>query len=267
MFDYHVHSTISFDAVSTAEEMISAAAAKGLKEICFTEHMDIDPAGVSVKFRLDFPRYDAQFERLLAQNYPVAIKQGMEIGVFAGAAEEFEKITAGHDYDFVLCSQHFVGTKDPYYPSFYEGKTMHEAYRDYLAEILKSLQAYKNYDVVGHIGYPSKYYRGEEPCKFNYGDFPDLIDEILKTAVRDGKGIEANTSSIPKTGDTIATSEMLRRFRELGGEIVTVGSDAHRAENVGSHIPETLEKLKSLGFRYVCTFAKRKPVFHKLADL
>ena len=267
MFDYHLHSDISFDAHSPAREIVACAAQKGLKEICFTEHMDIDPAGGREEIGLDFARYDAVYQNLMAEGCPIAVKQGVELGAFGDRAEEFAAIARAHDYDFVICSQHFVGTRDPYYPEFYEGKTMHEAYQEYLEEICKTLRVFKEYDVVGHIGYPSKYYRGTEPCKFIYSEFAEIIDEILKQAIADGKGIEVNTSSIPKTDDTVATSEMVSRYLELGGEILTVGSDAHWAADVGNYIPQTLKKLQALGAKYVCTFSKRQPIFHSLPDL
>ncbi|MBQ9941640.1 MAG: histidinol-phosphatase HisJ family protein [Christensenellaceae bacterium] len=264
MFDYHIHSDISFDATGSLPAIVASAAAKGLKEICITEHMDIDPAGLTQEIGLDFGRYDREFAELMQTPRPIAVRQGVELGALGDRAEEFTAIALAHDYDFIICSQHFVGTRDPYYPSFYEGLTMHEAYLGYLEAIYETLKVFHEYDVVGHIGYPSKYYRGDGPCKFQYSEFPDIIDAILKQAVSDGKGIEANTSSIPKTADTIATLDMLRRFRQLGGEMVTVGSDSHAPENVGNFVPRGLEIIKEAGFKYVCTFEKRKPTFHKI---
>lgn len=264
MFDYHVHSEISFDAHSPMEEVAAAAAARGLTEICLTEHMDLDPAGVSHAFELDFARYDAAYARLMEEGTAIPVRQGMEMGVFAERAAEFEVFAREHDYDFIICSQHFSRGLDPYYPEFYVGRTMQEAYSGYLEDMLATLRVYKGYDIVGHIGYPSKYYRGSEYCKFDYDVYRDLLDEILRLVVADGKGIEANTSSIATTGDTVATTDMLRRFRELGGEVVTLGSDAHWARDVGQHFPWAMEMLKSVGFKYICSFEKRRPIFHKL---
>ena len=89
------------------------------------------------------------------------------------------------------------------------------------------------------------------------------MEEILDTLVRKGKGLEINTSGLDRIGDFFPGREYLRRFRELGGEIVTVGSDAHTLNRVGRQIPEALDVLKEI-FGYVCTFEGRKPVFHRL---
>ena len=155
--------------------------------------------------------------------------------------------------------------QDLYLPDFYQDKTVREAYERYLQAMLKTLQNFQHYDVVGHIGYCCKYCGNYQKLPFCYDLFPDLFDAILKTVIQNGKGIELNTSAAKITGGIgTPTPSILRRYLELGGEIITTGSDGHRPGEVGRFLTEGTQALKDMGFRYICTFEKRKPIFHKL---
>ena len=264
MFDYHLHSSLSFDSTQSMEELVKAAEIAGLQEICITEHMDLDPNGLTHDMELDFDRYEKSYADLLASHPRLVVRKGMELGVTPHQVGQCAKIAATHPMDFIICSLHFIDGYDPYYMDIYDKYSVSEVYWLYLRDLADCLCQYKDYDVVGHIGYPSKYFRGKHPSAFRYEDFPDQLDQILKTIISDGKGIEINTSGFDKLGDFIPSRSILARYRELGGRIVTVGSDAHAPEKVGHHIQKALQLLKEMGFDSVYTFAQRIPIPHSL---
>lgn len=263
MLDYHMHTKISFDSIAEPQEMICAAKNCGLTEICFTEHVDFMFPSSPVQFELpDLAAYDHAFAAL--DKAGIVVKQGLELGPTADNIEKYESFLTGRNYDFIICSQHFILEQDPYDLDYFKGKTQFESYRLYLTEMARTLRAFFDYDVVGHIGYVSKYWPGKEDKKLQYADHAEVIDEILKIIISNGKGLELNTSGFEKTGDFFPTKEILARYHALGGEIITIGSDAHTSDRVGAHVFNALDEIKQLGFRYICTFTERKPIFHKL---
>lgn len=258
MFDYHMHTRISFDSDADPIAMLRAAERAGLNEICFTEHYDIHPLRPSEIEPPDLEEYRRNIELLRSQNSPVKIKMGIELGVTTELLPQFEKIADDFPCDFVICSQHFIHGEDPYDEGFFD---MYPDWKeDYLRAILSSISSFNKYSVVGHIGYPGKY------CgqAMRYLENPDLIDSIFKKVISDGKGIEINTSSFSALGEFVPASCILHRYLELGGEIITLGSDAHYPSRVGENIRRAKELLLSLGFKYVCTFSDMKPTFHTL---
>ena len=263
MFDYHVHSNISFDSETPPREMAEALKRQGFREICFTEHLDVWQAGERSEEHIpDFMAYEKALNEIEIPG--LTIKRGIEVGITLQNAEWFSRVIRENRFDFVIGSQHTVGDRDPYDLVYYEGKTQKEAYTLYLEELIEGLRVFEDYCVVGHIGYVTKYWPGKEPRKFDYPTYADYFDEILRLALSGGKGIEVNTGGIPNTGDTIPTMEILKRYHELGGEILTIGSDSHSVPQAGRHIFETIERLKSLGFKYLCTYDQQKPSFHKI---
>ena len=140
---------------------------------------------------------------------------------------------------------------------------MFEAQRRYFEVMLQCVQAHSDFDVLAHLTYLHKSRCCPVSTPLPYDDHREIIDEILRELVRKGKGLEMNTSGVDRCGGFLPTPDYFRRFRELGGEIVTIGSDSHRSDRVGQYSNEAAEILKEI-FGYVCTFAKREPIFHKL---
>ena len=267
MFDFHMHSRVSFDSDAQPADMVRAAAGRGLKEICFTDHQDFVPDHPELCYHFAVEDYRAAYAQIHEVDPRVRVRLGVEICTLPDDPEKFARLAAAQDYDFVICSQHFVGKEDPYQPEYFEGKTQRQAYLGYLEAQARDVRRHTDYDVLGHLGYPVRFYQGELPNHMAYADYRDLFDVILRHLVLHGKGLEVNTRSFPVTGGPIASADVLRRYRELGGEIITTGSDAHDPSLVGAHLRETLRLLGELGFRYVCTFEKRKPVFHTIEGL
>jgi histidinol-phosphatase (PHP family) len=257
MIDYHVHSDISADCNVKMADMAHAAARRGIRELCFTEHIDIGLTE-GPEFTVDFERYRETINNVKAAYPEISIRMGIEAGLDLGTKDQMSSLLSGLDY--VIGSQHLVFGQDPYYQKVWGGYSQCEIYGEYLAESLCCAAAYDFYDVLGHLGYISKFCPYDDKL-MRYSDFSDAIDAILKLLVQKGKGLEVNTNGLYMTPDTMPETPIIRRFFELGGEIITVGSDAHDETVVGHAVPETLELLKGIGFKYVCAFDARKPRF------
>lgn len=261
MFDFHMHTTVSYDGHGTPEEMVAAAKAAGLQEICFTDHLDYELVKPREQTAFRVEAYNAAYDGLKAEG--ITVRNGVEVGLTPWNVEEVKHDLGLRHYDFVLGSIHFVGEYDPYLPEFWVGKTVEQAEQLYFEEMLKSLQCHDDFDVLGHLTYISKTRSNPWKRIVPIETYRDIIAECLRLVIDKGKGIEVNTSGIRCVGDFLPGEEYLRLYKDLGGRIVTTGSDAHRPQAVGQHIGEATELLKEI-FGYVCTFADRKPVFHKL---
>ena len=265
MFDYHVHSKISFDSEAEPEQIICEARKKGIREICFTDHMDFE--GPVPNTCLDYQEYLTTYVPLQSKYQDITIKLGVEIGSEPGKFDQCNAFLQDKVFDFIICSQHVVKGDDPYFPTFFERYSREEGYRRYLEELLAGIEEFNEFDVVGHIGYVSKYYPGENR-KIDYpAEFQDIIDEILKVAIQKGKGIEVNTGGMYQIGDFEPTKEIIQRYIGLGGEILTLGSDSHFPQVVGAYFDQAMDFLEAIGAKYLCTFTKRIPTFHKLSSL
>ena len=233
MFDYHIHSTVSYDGHSTPEDMVRAAEAAGLKEICFTDHLD---------YQLCVPREKSAFT---AQCYALAyrtiksdavsIRFGAEVGLAPWNQEEICKDLAAYPYDFVIGSVHFIDDEDPYLPPYWVGKDALQAEQKYFEEMLQCVKLHDDFDVLGHMTYISKCKAHPNRRLIPLEEYRDVIAEIMKVLISKGKGMELNTSGVDCCGDYLPALDYLMLFRDLGGEIVTIGSDAHTADRVGQY--------------------------------
>ena len=261
MYDYHMHSRVSFDGHDTGEALAKAALAAGLKEICFTDHIDYDPLDQMGNMAFDTAAYNAEYDHLEIPGLKIC--RGMEFGMTHDNVAQFQEDLKRRHFDFVLGSIHFVYGLDVYFEPWWRGKTVFQAERRYLEATLDCVQLHDRFDVLAHLTYIAKTHCHPAPRPVPYGEHREIIDEILRILAAKGKGLEINTSGIDRCGGFLPTADVFRRFKELGGEIVTIGSDAHRTDRVGQYSFEACEILKDI-FGYVCTFEDRKPIFHKL---
>ena len=261
MFDFHLHTDVSFDGTGKPAEMVAAAVKAGLKAICFTDHLDYDPLGRDPDLALDTQAYLDAYEGLYHPQ--VEIYRGIEFGMMPDNMDVFEEDLKRYPFDFVIGSAHFIENLDIYYEEFWQGKTAHTAFLQTLEQTLECIKVHDAYDVLGHLTYAGKqpHNPGHKPVL--YRDFREVIDETLRILVQNGKGMEINTSGMDKCGAFLPDETILRRFKELGGEIITVGSDAHDPSRVGQYCQQACELVSDI-FGYVCTYAGRKPVFHKI---
>ncbi len=262
-FDYHLHTLHSPDGEMTMDQLAEAAIAAGLDEICVTDHTDIGHPDVDIDRPLDIAQYFADIEAAREKFPQLAIRAGLEVGDNPARRDE---IRAWHDalqLDFRLLSLHLIDGQDPYFQKFYETGTQEEQYRRYLEMRLESLLYWPPewYDSIAHLGYVAKFapYPIEvRPLRLHHG--ADLLDAILRRLADSGKALELNTSGYRKVDDCMPGREILTRFRELGGEFVTIGSDAHKACFVGNWVDDARALALSCGIRYALTFEKRKPI-------
>ncbi len=258
MFDYHMHSKVSFDGQCTGLAMAQAAREKGLREICFTDHMDYTP---EMEMVFSMEDYAAEYDSLEIPG--LKIRRGVEYGLTPTNQAQMAADLQKRKFDFVLGSVHFVDELDVYLEPYWQGKTVDQAIGRFLETTLECVRVHNDYDVLGHLTFISKARANPQPGLIPYDRCPALFDEILRELVRRDKGLELNTSGIDRCGGSLPTLDFFRRFRELGGKIVTVGSDAHHTDRVGQYTRDMALQLQEI-FGYVCTFEHRQPIFHKL---
>ncbi|HWT74812.1 MAG TPA: histidinol-phosphatase HisJ family protein [Mobilitalea sp.] len=267
--DYHVHSSFSSDGKATMEQMLEQAIKLGLKKLCFTDHMDYDyPAVSENNFIFDPDKYMEKLSSLKeAYRDRIEILTGVELGLQPHLTDRLNKLMESYPFDFAIGSTHVVDHIDPYYPEFWEGKTRQEAVAEYFQSIIDNCKAFSGFNVYGHIDYIIRYAPSPNGVKmdYSYKDYADILDEALKAIISYGKGIEVNTAGLKYgLGYPHPKAEVLKRYRELGGELITIGSDAHRTEHLCYDFNVVPELLTSLGFKYYATFVQGKPVFEKL---
>lgn len=261
MYDYHMHSHVSFDGHDSPEDMVRAAVDAGLQEICFTDHVDDFPEGIRPEYRFTPEAYAAAYDHL---SHPqLKIRRGMEFGMFADNTQSLKDCLKQREYDFILGSVHFAAGLDVYYAPYWEQFTLEQGERRYLEDVLACVKAHDDFDVLGHLTYIGKARAHPTHEAVPLHRHRELVEEIMKELIRKGKGMEINSSGVDRCGDFLPDRAYLQLFKDLGGQIVTMGSDAHNAARVGQYADQALEILKDV-FGYVCTFEGRKPIFHKL---
>lgn len=267
--DCHLHSSFSGDSAAPMEEMILSGIAKGLKTMCFTEHHDIDypdsPEGAGSIFLLNTDSYLYDLARL-KEKYQGQIRLlfGVELGLQPEILRKTAVYAKSYEFDFIIGSSHICHGKDPYYPAFYEGRSEEEAYREYFTSILENVKKFSNFDVYGHLDYVVRYGPGKDQ-NYSYDKYRDIFDEILNTLLENGKGIELNTGGIEKgMKEFHPCTDILKRYRQLGGEIITIGSDAHDSSHIAGYFSRAAEVLEACGFRYYTVFQQRTPEFIRL---
>ncbi len=268
--DYHVHSSFSGDCDTHMEQMIQSAISKGLKHICFTEHMDFDfPYDVTGDkpgmWELNADSYLYELLRLRDKyTSQIEIHFGVELGMQPQVVCQNLIFAREHEYDFIIASSHICQGMDPYYPQFYEGRTEEEAYRSYFESILQNVKLFHNFDVYGHLDYVVRYGPNKDKY-YSYESYKDVIDPILSYLIENEKGIELNTAGLTKgLKDANPCKAVLKRYRDLGGEIITIGSDSHSTQTLGSHFDKAAEILTDCGFKYYCVFANRIAEYLKI---
>lgn len=269
--DMHVHSRFSSDSSESLEAIIKTAISKNYNAIYFTDHHDIDfpvhPSEPSMDFQLDFENYIKRISELKTKyNNQIDVRFGVEQGICPETAEKIATISNQYPFDFIIGSSHLTSLEkgDPYYPEYYEGRSSIEAYREYFESEVENVKKTDAFDVYGHLDYAVRYCP-DSNFHYDFHDYQDIFEVLLKKLIENGKGIEINTSGIQKIGYPHPHIEALKLYKEFGGEIITVGSDAHKKDQIGYGFDLAEDILTSLGFRYYTVFKQRKPIFEKLS--
>ena len=273
--DYHVHTEFSDDSVYPMEDVIKDAVKMGMDEICITDHVDYGvkedwDSGAVIEYRdrdplanVDYPRYMTQIRKMqVLYGDKIKIRIGMEFGMQMHTVPRYEELFHRYPFDFIILSVHQVDDKEFWTQDFQRGRTQDEYNERYYEELLNLVETYKDYSVLGHMDLIARY---DEAGVWPFHRLKPYAEKILKTVIKDGKGIELNTS-FHRYGldDTMPSKEILKLYRELGGTVVTIGSDSHKPEHLGAYIEEGKEILRELGYKEFCTYEQMKPVFHAL---
>jgi histidinol-phosphatase (PHP family) len=264
MYDYHSHTFYSDDSSASMKDMVESAWEKGLKELAITDHYDPDYPDPQYPFELDMDSYYkdlCKFQELYQDK--IKIIKGVEIGIQHGdTLEKCSKFATSYDHDFVLGSFHCAEGQELYSNAFFENRSVKDAYISFYTYMYDCLKQYKDYDVLGHFNIIDRY--ADHIAK--PGVYMDIVEAILKLIIYDGKGIEINTSSFRYgMGErTTPSKEILQLYKDLGGTIITAGSDAHKPDDIKYRLDEAYYMIESAGFRYFTTFHQRIPNFIKL---
>ena len=266
MKDNHVHSTISHDGKSSIADYVRIAPQLGVDEITFTEHYD-DYTGLETNLStLDVENYYKTIQAIQNEtDFPIHF--GIEIGLQPDITKMIKDMVPKYPFDFIIGSSHITCKMDMAYDKrFFDGYTRREAYLRYFNEVLENIRLYDEFDSYGHLDYVVRY--GGYAEKFiDYKEFSEILDEILLSLIKKDKGLEVNTSGLRNgIGKTHPNSSVLKRYHELGGKIITVGSDAHRTEDLAAGFKEAAQMLEEIGFREIAYFRKRKPEFMKISE-
>lgn len=261
LFDTHTHSCFSADSRMELQAAINQAKARSLAGIVFTEHFDFDvPEGITA-FEFD-PEQQQQAIRSLCQHEDpqLTVLAGIEVGLQPGSVQKIKNLLEGHHFDQIIASVHFVDGKDPYHGEYYVGLSPKEAYGRYLEVIYECITLMPDFDILGHYDYIARY--SPYPDSICYKDYADVLDSILRLLVERGQTLELNTKTyrIKPDGNPLPDPVIYRRFKELGGEALSFGSDAHKIGHIGFHFEEYHQWVKDLGFRYSIHYRDRKPV-------
>ena len=273
--DMHMHTWFSTDSEACPRDMADEAVRKGLKTICFTDHFDKDDLEWGEEGIFDVDAYFVEMQKL-QEEYAgkLNIRIGIELGLRTYLKDYYEELTKKYPFDFVIGSVHNVPYKkdaegnilytDPAAEKLFTDRTDKEAYRLMMETTLENVRTSDCFQTLGHLDYVVRYGKSREK-EYSYTDYADIIDEILKLLIEKEKGPEVNSAGL-KYGLPFAHphSDVLKRYRELGGEIITIGADAHKPEHIAYDFAKAEEILKSCGFKYYTEFFEQKPVFKQL---
>ena len=262
LFDTHNHCQFSFDGKKTTVEL------RGIGGIVFTDHCDIYVPqeciehGCTQTQVFDIQAQQAEIDRIQAEYKDrLRILKGIEVGMYRSTRLQAQDLLKQHDFDQVIGSIHYLEESDPYYGGFFKGKDWKETYGKYLETIYEEAVALGDFDIIGHYDYVARYAPYQQDS-IRYRDFSDIFDTIFRYLIENGKGLEFNTKSC--TGSrgrhVLRDKDVLLRYRELGGEIISLGSDSHSPLYVAENFEENAALLKSLGFRWTSHYEKRQLV-------
>jgi histidinol-phosphatase (PHP family) len=263
LVDSHVHSTFSIDAKATMVEMVEQAIRLGLREMTFTEHLDLDPCDAGNDY-LRSAEYLAELARCQdVYGDRITIRAGLELGDMHRYGDEIARRLEGLPLDFLIGSVHFVDGLFAGGVEYLSSRDEKTAISDYFDQVLLA-SAVDGYDVHGHL---DVFKRRSRPFHgpFRPEPWAEPIRESLRRLIAGGRGLEINTSGVrTDAGEPCPGLTILRWYKELGGEILTLGSDSHRVSQLGYGLAVGAELARAAGFTRICTFARRQPVWHAL---
>jgi histidinol-phosphatase (PHP family) len=258
--DYHTHSRFSCDSESTVEALCLAALERGMSEIAITDHADFEPLDPCSGYFKPEPYWEAIKDCREKFAGSLVIRAGVECGETHRYRRQIDRLLSAHKYDFVLGSLHWADDRPAWDRSFFDGLDLQQGLQVYFEE-LERLAAQGDYDVLGHFDFVRRAaFQRYGSTELDLVPHEQLLRRILRTVAERRKGLEVNTAAVRLgAGDPGPPTEVLRWFREEGGEIVTLGSDAHSPKDVGADFEQALAMVRQAGFEYLSTFELRSP--------
>lgn len=253
--DFHMHSVLSGDAADTLEDMVTAALEQGCKYAAVTEHCNTDyhTHGYSHIKTTDLEVYGREFKALKKKfEGQIEIAYGLEIGYDALSNEKNLQIIKRYDYDYIINSIHIIKGDDCYWEHYFEKRTQKEGYENYLKAVYESLSAPYRFNSIGHLGYITR--NSPFDSRDMLTGYKDLVEMILKKMIGKGVCLELNTSIRTAPGPCLPQTEIVRFYRDLGGELIIYGSDAHTVSDVCRGRAAVMAVLKDCGFKYHTVF-------------
>lgn len=265
LIDVHVHSRFSFDSDEKIENYLNAARQLNTPVIGFSEHYDYDAFLDGANIGLtDIPEYLACVKALKSKGFAPEILCGIEFGYSKAAEQKYREIADNNEFDYIINSVHTLPERgDSYYPDFFVGKTTKEAYSDYFKAVLQSVKASFDYQIIGHIGYVSRYCKASD-SKIKYCDYAGIIDEILSEIISRDKCLEINTSSGEAGSDFLPDKDIIERYIQLGGKKLSFGSDAHKVSDYQRKSDLLSDYLKSIGIDKMYYYKSGKAISYKI---
>lgn len=261
IIDMHTHTDNSFDGHHSAMFMAETAESKDFASLAFTDHCEVDTF-----FKRNDDRRTRQsfFEISKARDAfkgRLEILRGIELAQPHYDPELAEKIINTQHYDLVIGSLHNLRNQDDFYDwESFDGIDVEATMNEYFDEILGMLQ-WGNFDVLAHITYPFRYIFNHLGYKEDINKYSAKVDEILSLCAEKEKALEINMGGLKYPINLPSPDiDTVKRFRELGGKMISVGSDSHYADRLGFGIEQAYEMAREAGFTYVVKFVNRQPV-------
>ena len=264
--DLHMHSRFSYDCKADIFDMCEAAISQGLHAIAFTEHWDCISPNVNFPYE-DSKKFYLQSDAIARQvvmdarehyNGRITVLYAIELGQPNVTAEDSLNFLAAHDFDFVLGSIHNDPEGQDYYVIPYAGQDMDAILDAYYREHFAMLE-FGNFDSIGHLDYPIRVMK-DYIASADMSRFRDVVAEIVRIAAKKGIALEINTNGLRNWFQRLSPEPwVLELYRSFGGEFVTVGSDAHKPENVGSGVQDAYALAQACGLGVAISYQKRKP--------
>ncbi len=259
--DMHSHTDLSGDCHIPITEMIQSAKEKGLQYYAVTDHHDLDYPDCGIDFTLNLAASAEQLSKMKLENTETFhLLAGIEFGLQPHLVTELAQVNEQNNLDFILGSCHLSNGVDPFDKAFFLNRSRDEGYRAFFESVLGCVTSMQGFDALGHLDYVIRYWRGEGKSTYDYKDYGDLFDAILQTLIKKDIALEVNTAGyLHKLNQPHPALDVLTRYHQLGGELLTIGSDAHLPQNIASHFDIAEERLMAIGFKSYTTFINRQP--------
>ena len=266
--DLHVHSNFSPDCKYNMDDQINSAIKRSLKDICFTDHCDLYDKNIIKESRLinykqDY--IDSLLDLKLKYQDKINILIGLEIGLEHNIKQKILDFIDSYEFDFIIGSSHSINNYDiAMDKNYFASKTEKQIFLEYLDCVLKNAREFDIYDVYGHLDYIVRYAPNKDKY-FSFDIYKDILEQILKIIINKNKGIEINSAGLRyNLGYPHPNKNILALYKNLGGKIITVGSDSHSPKDIAYEFNTCLEILNNIGFRYYAVFKKHNPEFYKI---